>query len=103
MPDIDVDFDDQHRQDVIEHIREFYGEDHVAGVITFGKLQAKNAIRDAARVLDYPYGVGDRICKMVGDELGITIDKALSENTDLKKAYDTEEDVKRVIDAALGI
>ncbi len=103
MPDIDVDFDDQHRQDVIEHIREFYGEDHVAGVITFGKLQAKNAIRDAARVLDYPYGVGDRICKMVGDELGITIDKALSENADLKKAYDTEEDVKRVIDAALGI
>ncbi len=103
MPDIDVDFDDQHRQDVIEHIREFYGEDHVAGVITFGKLQAKNAIRDAARVLDYPYGVGDRICKMVGDELGITIDKALSENIDLKKAYDTEEDVKRVIDAALGI
>ena len=54
MPDIDVDFDDQHRQDVIEHIREFYGEDHVAGVITFGKLQAKNAVRDAARVLDYP-------------------------------------------------
>ena len=103
MPDIDVDFDDQHRQDVIEHIREFYGEDHVSGVITFGKLQAKNAVRDAARVLDYPYGVGDRICKMIGDELGITIDKALSENPDLKKAYETEEDVKRVIDAALGI
>ena len=73
------------------------------GVITFGKLQAKNAVRDAARVLDYPYGVGDRICKMIGDELGITIDKALSENPDLKKAYETEEDVKRVIDAALGI
>ena len=103
MPDIDVDFDDQHRQDVIEHIREFYGEDHVAGVITFGKLQAKNAVRDAARVLDYPYGVGDRICKLIGDELGITIDKALESNIDLKKAYDTEEDVKRVIDAARGI
>ena len=65
------------------------------GVITFGKLQAKNAVRDAARVLDYPYSVGDKICKMIGDELGITIQKALDTNPDLKKAYDTEEpDVK---------
>ena len=103
MPDIDVDFDDQHRQDVIEHIREFYGEDHVAGVITFGKLQAKNAVRDAARVLDYPYAVGDRICKMIGGELGITIDAALSSNPDLKDAYDKEDDVHRVIDAAHSI
>ena len=103
MPDIDVDFDDQHRQDVIEHIREFYGEDHVAGVITFGKLQAKNAVRDAARVLDYPYAVGDRICKMIGGELGITIDKALEENPDLKSAYEKEQDVKEVIDAAKSI
>ncbi len=72
-------------------------------MITFGTLQAKNAVRDSARVLDYPYGVGDRICKMIGDELGITIDKALETNPDLKKAYDTEEDVKRVIDAAKSI
>ncbi len=103
MPDIDVDFDDQHRQDVIEHIREFYGEDHVAGVITFGKLQAKNAVRDAARVLDYPYAVGDRICKMIGGELGITIDRALETNPDLLKAYEQEDDVRRVIDAAKSI
>ncbi len=103
MPDIDVDFDDMHRGDVIDHIRDFYGEDHVAGVITFGKLQAKNAVRDAARVMEYPYGVGDRICKMIGDEIGITIDRALSENVDLKKAYETEEDVRQVIDAARGI
>ncbi len=103
MPDIDVDFDDQHRQEVIDHIREFYGEDHVAGVITFGKLQAKNAVRDAARVLDYPYAVGDRICKMIGGELGITIDKALAENPDLAAAYQGEEDVRRVIDAARSI
>ena len=60
--------------------REVYGADHVTGVITFGKLQAKNAVRDAARVLDYPYSVGDKICKMIGDELGITIDKALDTN-----------------------
>lgn len=103
MPDIDVDFEDERRGEVIEHIKEVYGEDHVSGVITFGKLQAKNAVRDAARVLDYPYNVGDKITKMIGDELGITIDKALATNPDLKKAYDTEEDVKAVIDAARSI
>lgn len=103
MPDIDVDFEDERRGEVIEHIKEVYGEDHVSGVITFGKLQAKNAVRDAARVLDYPYATGDRICKMIGDELGITIDKALESNPDLKKAYDAEEDVHQVIDAAKSI
>lgn len=103
MPDIDVDFEDERRQEVIEHIRQVYGEDHVTGVITFGKLQAKNAVRDAARVLDYPYSVGDRITKMIGDELGITINAALEKNPDLKKAYDTEEDVRQVIDAAKSI
>ena len=95
MPDIDVDFEDERRQEVIEHIKEFYGEDHVSGVITFGKLQAKNAIRDAARVLGQPYSVGDRLCKMVGDELGITIDKALDANPDFKKAYDEEPKPKK--------
>ena len=103
MPDIDCDFEDERRQEVIEHIREVYGADHVTGVITFGKLQAKNAVRDAARVLDYPYSVGDKICKMIGDELGITIQKALDTNPDLKKAYDTEENVKAVVDAAQSI
>ena len=103
MPDIDVDFEDERRQEVIEHIKDVYGEDHVSGVITFGKLQAKNAIRDAARVLGHPYGVGDRLCKMVGDELGITIDKALATNPDFKKAYDTEPESREVIDAARSI
>ncbi|MDD7369086.1 MAG: DNA polymerase III subunit alpha, partial [Berryella intestinalis] len=103
MPDIDVDFEDERRGEVIEHIKEVYGEDHVSGVITFGKLQAKNAVRDAARVLDYPYSVGDRITKLIGDELGITIADALEKNPDLKAAYAAEEDVHTVIDAALGI
>lgn len=103
MPDIDVDFEDERRQEVIEHIKDVYGEDHVSGVITFGKLQAKNAIRDAARVLGHPYGVGDRLCKMVGEELGITIDKALATNPDFKKAYDTEPESREVIDAARSI
>ena len=103
MPDIDVDFEDERRGEVIEHIKEVYGEDHVAGVITFGKLQAKNAVRDAARVLDYPYAVGDKVAKLIGNELGITINQALETNPDLRMAYDTEEDVKRVVDAALSI
>lgn len=103
MPDIDVDFEDERRGEVIEHIKEVYGEDHVAGVITFGKLQAKNAVRDSARVLDYPYAVGDRICKMIGDELGVTIESALTDNPDLAKAYKEEEDVRQVIDAAKSI
>ena len=103
MPDIDVDFEQGRREEVINHIKDVYGEDHVSQVITFGTLQAKNAVRDAARVLDYPYNTGDRICKLIGDELGITIDKALATNPDLKKAYETEEDVKAVIDAAKSI
>lgn len=100
MPDIDVDFEDERRQEVIDHIKQVYGEDHVAGVITFGKLQAKNAVRDAARVLGYPYSSGDRICKMIGDELGITIDQALEKNPEFKQAYETEEEVRSIVDDA---
>ncbi len=103
MPDIDVDFEDERRGEVIDHIKEVYGEDHVSGVITFGKLQAKNAVRDAARVMDLPYALGDRICKMIGDELGITIDGALKVNPELSEAYQNEEDVRAVIDAARSI
>ncbi|MBQ9001606.1 MAG: DNA polymerase III subunit alpha [Eggerthellaceae bacterium] len=103
MPDIDVDFEQGRREEVIDHIKDVYGEDHVSQVITFGTLQAKNAVRDAARVLDYPYGVGDRITKLIGDELGITIQRALDENPDLKDAYENEQEAHEVIDAALGI
>lgn len=119
MPDIDVDFEQGRREEVINHIKDVYGEDHVSQVITFGTLQAKNAVRDTARVLSgtlqlgaglsaddarkAAYGLGDRICKMIGDELGITIDKALETNPDLKKAYDTDPDVKTIVDAARSI
>ena len=119
MPDIDVDFEQGRREEVIQHIKDVYGEDHVSQVITFGTLQAKNAVRDSARVLSgtlqlgaglsaddarkAAYGLGDRICKMIGDELGITIDKALETNPDLKKAYDTDPDVMTIVDAARSI
>lgn len=100
MPDIDCDFEQGRRGEVINHIKEVYGEDHVSQVITFGVLQAKNAVKDAARVLDYPYAVGDRITKMIGTELGISIAKALETNPEFKAAYDNEEDVRTVVDAA---
>lgn len=100
MPDIDVDFDDERREEVVEHVRDVYGDDHVAKVITFGKMKAKNAVRDAARVLDYPYKDGDEICKLIGNDIGTTIDSALAENIDLKRKYDTEDSAKRIIDAA---
>ena len=103
MPDIDVDFEQGRREEVINHIKDVYGEDHVSQVITFGTLQAKNAVKDSARVLDYPYAVGDRICKMIGNELGITISDALEKNPDLAKAYKEEDDVRQVLDAALSI
>ncbi|MCL2889128.1 MAG: DNA polymerase III subunit alpha, partial [Eggerthellaceae bacterium] len=103
MPDIDVDFDDERRDEVFEHVKAVYGEDHVAAVITFGSLQAKNAIRDAARVLGHPYATGDRLCKMVGTELGITIKEALAKNPDLRDAYEKDPDCKEVLDAALSI
>ena len=101
MPDIDVDFDDERRGDVIKHVRDVYGEDHVSGVITFGKLKAKNAIRDAARVLDYPYAVGDRLSKLLGDAGKIS--EALEDNQDFRAAYENESESKRVIDAAMAI
>lgn len=113
MPDIDVDFDDQRRGEVIEHVREVYGEDHISGVITFGKLQAKNAVRDAARVLDYPYGTGDKLCKVIGNELGLTIPQALGlkktkkgedkTNPDLVELYQNDPDSKAILDAAMSI
>ena len=103
MPDIDVDFDDDRRGEVIEHIKELYGEDHVSGVITYGRLAAKNAVRDCARVLDYPYATGDVIAKLIGTEIGITLDGALATNPELKELYDTDASVKEVIDAAKTI
>ncbi|MDR2197334.1 MAG: DNA polymerase III subunit alpha [Coriobacteriales bacterium] len=103
MPDIDVDFSDERRDEVVQHVKDVYGEDHVAGVITFGKLQAKNAIRDAARVLGKEYRVGDDLCKLIGGELNITIDEAMAKTPDLRQAYADNPDYREVIDAARSI
>ena len=103
MPDIDCDFEQGRRGEVINHIKDVYGEDHVSQVITFGVLQAKQAVKDAARVLDYPYAVGERITKMIGNELGITIDGALAKNPEFAAAYKDEEDIRTVVDAARAL
>ena len=98
MPDIDVDFGFERRQEVIDYVTEKYGRDQVVQIITFGTLAARGVIRDVGRALDYSYGFCDSISKMVPAELNITLDKALVENPELKKAYDGDERVHRLID-----
>ena len=97
MPDIDVDFCFERRQEVIDYVGRKYGKDRVVQIVTFGTMAARNAIRDVGRVLDLPYALCDQIAKMVPNEPGITIDKALK-TPDLKKAYESNEQVKYLID-----
>ncbi|MDD7182324.1 DNA polymerase III subunit alpha [Peptostreptococcus porci] len=98
MPDIDIDFCYERREEVIEYVKEKYGSDHVAQIITFGTMGAKLAIRDVGRVLDIPYNKVDSIAKEIPFSLGMTIDKAFDENPNLEKLYDSDGDVKRIID-----
>ena len=98
MPDIDVDFEYEKRQDVIDYVTEKYGADKVVQIITFGTLAAKGVIRDVARVMDLPYSFGDNISKMIPNELNITLDKALSMNPELRTQYETDDTVHRLID-----
>ena len=100
MPDIDVDFCYERRQEVIDYVTRKYGKDCVAQIVTFGTLAARGVIRDVGRVMDLPYAYVDSISKMIPQELGITIDKALKMNPDQKKLYDTDETVTNLIDMA---
>jgi len=77
MPDFDVDFSDERRQEVIDYVAEKYGHDHVSQIITFGTMAAKMVIRDVARVLDYPYAEADSLAKMIPNEIHITIAKCV--------------------------
>ena len=103
MPDFDVDFCYEHRQDVIDYVSQKYGHDHVSQIITFGTMAAKMVIRDVARVLDVPYSEADSLAKMIPNELHITIKKALEQNKELKERYDNDETVKKVLDIAMGL
>ena len=100
MPDIDVDFCFERRQEVIDYVVRKYGKDRVVQIVTFGTLAARGVIRDVGRVLDMPYAQVDTIAKMIPQELNITIDKALEMNPELRKAYEEQEDVHYLIDMA---
>ena len=103
MPDIDIDFDDARRSEVIDYVRKQYGDDHVAQIITFGTMKARQAVRDAGRVLGYPYGVPDRISKMIVDDLKATIHSSMAQNAEFKEDYEANGDTKRIVDAACSL
>ena len=100
MPDIDVDFQDDRRDEVIAYVSRKYGQDHVAQIITFGTMLARAAIRDVGRVLGHSYGEVDRIAKAVPNQLGIKLDEALETAPQLREQYEGESGVKRIIDFA---
>lgn len=100
MPDIDVDFCYERRQEVIDYVVDKYGKDRVVQIVTFGTLAARNVIRDVGRALDLPYALVDSVAKMIPNELGITIEKALKQNNDLRALYDSDEQVHNLISMA---
>ena len=100
MPDIDVDFCFERRQEVIDYVRRKYGDDCVVQIVTFGTLAARGVIRDVGRVMDLPYAQVDTIAKMIPQELNITIDKALQMNPEFKKAYEEQKEIHDLIDTA---
>jgi len=99
-PDIDIDFADDRRADVIEYVREKYGRDAVAQIITFGTMGAKSVVRDVGRVMGLSYGDCDRLAKMIPAELKMDLTKALKQNPELKEAYENEEVTRELIDTA---
>ena len=100
MPDIDIDFCFERRQEVIDYVVEKYGKDQVVQIVTFGTLAAKGVVRDVGRVLDLPYARCDAIAKMIPGDLGMTLDKALKQSPDLREAYQNDDEVHYLIDMA---
>ncbi len=103
MPDFDVDFCMDRRDEVIDYVARHYGRDHVAQIITYGSMAAKAVMRDVGRVLGFGYGFVDRLAKLIPFEIGMTLTKALKDSTELKQLYDTEEEVRALIDMALSL
>ena len=103
MPDIDVDFCPEGRQDVIDYVRNKYGHEKVVQIVTFGTMAAKGVIRDVGRAMDIPYAQADMLAKMVPNELNITLEKALAMNPDLKNLYDTDETTHEVLDMCMRL
>jgi DNA polymerase-3 subunit alpha len=100
MPDIDIDFQDNRRDEVIQYVRERYGEDRVAQIITFGTMAARAAVRDVGRALVLPYGEVDRVAKLIPYQIGMTIDKAMESVPELKEMAASREDIGKVLDIA---
>ncbi|VAW81210.1 DNA polymerase III alpha subunit [hydrothermal vent metagenome] len=103
MPDFDIDFCMDQRDDVINYVAERYGRDRVSQIITYGTMAAKAVVRDVGRVLAHPYGFVDRIAKLVPFEIGITLSKALDQQPELQELYDTDEEVQTLIDMARSL
>ena len=103
MPDFDVDFCYERRQEVIDYVARKYGRDHVSQIITFGTMAARMVIRDVGRVLDFPYAETDRLAKMIPFEIHITIKKALEQNRELKELYDNDTEVHKLLDIAMSL
>ena len=103
MPDFDVDFCYERRQEVIDYVARKYGRDHVSQIITFGTMSARMVIRDVGRALDFPYSETDKLAKMVPFALHITIKKAMEQNRELKELYENNEEVHKLLDVAMGL
>ncbi|MCL2859148.1 MAG: DNA polymerase III subunit alpha [Oscillospiraceae bacterium] len=103
MPDFDIDFCYERRQEVIDYVAQKYGQDHVSQIITFGTMSARMVIRDVGRVLDIPYAEVDKLAKMIPMEINMKILKALDINQDLKILYDNDEKVKKIIDISIAL
>ncbi len=101
MPDFDIDFDYERRQEVVDYVIRKYGKSHVAQIITFGTLAARAAVRDVARVMNLPYALADKVAKLIPHGIGITISDALTESGELKELYETDRQVRRLIDLSL--
>lgn len=98
MPDFDIDFCFERRQEVIDYVVEKYGKDKVVQIVTFGTMAARGVIRDVGRVLDYPYALCDQVAKLIPTDLGITIDKALKDSLELRQLYENDEKIHYLID-----
>ena len=103
MPDFDVDFCYERRQEVIDYVSRKYGHDHVSQIITFGTMSARMVIRDVGRALDVPYAETDKLAKMIPNEVHITIKKALEQNKELSDLYENDEEIHKLIDIAMGL
>ena len=103
MPDFDVDFCYERRQEVIDYVGRKYGQDHVSQIITFGTMSARMVIRDVGRALDLPYAEADKLAKMIPNELHITIKKAMEQNKELAQIYEQEPEIKKMLDIAMAL